>query len=105
MLALYYAIAGLIVLMIGMACSFAWFIRVDASDRCKHYRLTITTSLDGTLCTYRSKMTERGKEAIVVVPYADTLIASISIQLSDGSATVTDMRKDREALLDRHWKG
>lgn len=96
MTTLYYAIAGLIVLMIGMACSFAWFIRADASDRLKHYRITITTSLDGALCTYRSKMTERGKEAIVVVPYADTLIASVSIQLCDGSATVTDMRKEQQ---------
>ena len=101
---LYYAIVGLIVLMIGMACSFAWFIRVDASDRRKHYQITITVSPDGILCTHRSGMTEAGKEAIVVVPYANAPIANINIQLSDGSATVTDMRKDREAILDRHWK-
>lgn len=91
---LYYVIAALIVLMTGMACSFVWFIRGESRDRRKHYRITLTVAPDGSLGTYESKLTEQGKEALVVVPYDDTLFAGIDIRLSDGKATVTDLRKE-----------
>ncbi len=95
MTTLYYTIATLIVLMTGMACSFVWFIRGESQDRRKHYRITLTVAPDGSIGTYESKLTEQGKEALVVVPYGDRLFADIDIRLSDGKAMVTDLRKER----------
>lgn len=95
MTTLYYVIATLIVLMTGMACSFVWFVRCEARDRRKHYKITLAIAPDGSLSIHESKLTERGREALVVVPYSDTLLADIDIRLSDGKATVTDLRIER----------
>lgn len=91
---LYYVIAALVTLMAGEAFAFLWFIRGESQDRRKHYKITLTVAPDGSIGTYESKLTEQGKEALVVVPYDNTLFAGIDIRLSDGQATITDLRKE-----------
>lgn len=92
MTALYYVIAGLVVLMVGMGISFLWYIRADASDRRKHYKITLASGPDGVLNVYRGKLTAVGREALTVAPGTDDMIADVDIRLSDGAAVVTDLR-------------
>ena len=88
----YYVIGALAVLLVGTGIASLWYIRTDASDRRKHYKLTLTISPDGELGTYTSKLTEAGRDAIVVVPFHDIAFADVDIRLSDGAAVVTDLR-------------
>jgi len=92
MTTLYYVIGALAVLLVGTGWTSLWYIRTEASDRRKHYKITLTISPDGELGTYTSKLTEAGRDAIVVVPFHDIAFADVDIRLSDGAAVVTDLR-------------
>ena len=92
MTTLYYVIGALVVLMAGMGISFLGYIRTDASDRRKHYKITLTSGPDGALRVYRGKLTDSRHEALTVAPGTDDMIADVDIRLSDGAAVVTDLR-------------
>ena len=89
---LYYVIGALAVLLVGTGWTCLWYVRTDAKDRRKHYKLTLTSGPDGVLHVYRGKLTDAGREALTVVPGTDDMIADVDIRLSDGAAVVTDLR-------------
>ena len=92
MTTLYYVIAILAVLLVGTGWTCLWYIRTDAKDRRKHYKLTLTSGPDGALHVYRGKLTDTGREALTIAPGIDDMIADVDIRLSDGAAVVTDLR-------------
>jgi len=95
MTTLYYVIGALAVLLVGTGIASLWYIRVDASDRSKHYKITLTSGPDGALHVYCGKLTDAGREALTVVPGTDDMIADVDIRLSDGAAVVTDLRNKK----------
>ena len=85
-------IFALLAFIVGAGTFIGWVMISDASDRRKHYKVTVATKPDGTLGVYKSKSCEMGKKAYTVPGRNDTLLINIDVRLLDGGVTITDMR-------------
>jgi hypothetical protein len=90
-----YIIAVQAAFIVGGGIFVLWYVLSDIRERRKHYRIVITEQESGGLGVYRSKLTERGKEPIVIFPPAEKLILQIDVQMLDAVVKITDVRPGR----------
>lgn len=90
-----YIIAVQAVFIIGGGAFVLWYVLSDIRERRKHYSIVVTEQKEGSLGIYRSKLTERGKEPIVIFPHTEKPILQIDVQMLDAVVKITDVRPGR----------
>jgi hypothetical protein len=88
-------IGVLAAILAGGGAFILWYVISDARDRNKHYRIVVTVGDDNKIAVYRSKLTARGKEPLVVYPHTEQALVRIDVQMLDASVQVIDIRAGR----------
>lgn len=90
-----YIIGTLIAFIVGGGAFIVCYILADIRERRKHYRIIVTVQESGALGIHKSKLTERGREPLVIFPYTEKPLLQIDVKVLDAVVKVTDIRPER----------